>query len=198
MDVDVAKNSSMLILKTPWNYDGMCQCHARPLSLYPPAKYSHVSDHSVTVGVAKIMLFIGTNLDVTHWRNLMHKRRYYLWLNRRCCGTHFFTLPIKCRSIVRKYHASEMKCAELLRLPMRHFSLYIFIFVKARDSLMIFIQVTYFLLVNNKPNDIFWMSHTSHINWGGLRHGADVIWCVSVVMLDFWPVPPKLGHQLLD
>ena len=55
--------------------EGILHHHARPLSLYPPMPYSRASDHSVTDGLTKTMLLIGTPLVVTCWRNFIHSWR---------------------------------------------------------------------------------------------------------------------------
>ena len=51
-------------------FRGMFQRHAIPLSFYPPIPYSQASNHSVTVGFVKTMLFISTTFYVTRWRIL--------------------------------------------------------------------------------------------------------------------------------
>ena len=68
--------------------EGILYRHARPLLLYPPMTYSHVSDQSVTDGLKKTMVLIGTPLVVTCWRNFIHSwrsSRFHSWIH---CGPH--------------------------------------------------------------------------------------------------------------
>ena len=53
-----------------WDYVGVCQRYVEHLSLYPPIPYLHMSEHSFTIISVKMMLFIGTTFDISHWRNL--------------------------------------------------------------------------------------------------------------------------------
>ena len=57
--VSDAGNSSNFSVNAPWNYGGMCNNHARPLSLYPSVPYFHASGYSVTVVVVNTVFFIG-------------------------------------------------------------------------------------------------------------------------------------------
>ena len=47
-----------------------CLCH-----FTPPIPYLQASDHSVTVGVVKTVLFIGTTFSVTHCRIFIQRCR---------------------------------------------------------------------------------------------------------------------------
>ena len=53
-----AINTSSFQVSTPCYYGEMFHRHAINLSLYPTIIYSKESDHSVTVGILKTMLFI--------------------------------------------------------------------------------------------------------------------------------------------
>ena len=70
---------------------GIMHIRARLLSLQPPIMYSQASDHSVTVGMKKTMLLIGTPLAVIRWKNLIHSWRswrFQCWIR---CGPHLFS-----------------------------------------------------------------------------------------------------------
>ena len=55
-------NSRRFNVSLPCHAKGIIHPHARPLSLYPPISYSQASENSVTDGLTKTMLFIGTPL----------------------------------------------------------------------------------------------------------------------------------------
>ena len=122
----------------------MYQRHAMPLSFYPPITYSQASDHSVTVGVVNTMLLIGTPVSATHWRIFIQKCGSCLFQDWRRCGPHFFPIFRKLRSLFRKYLTGGMMWFAWLSLPMRDSNLSVFIFVKARDALMLCTQAVSF------------------------------------------------------
>ena len=100
-----ARNSRRFNISFPYHASGIFHRHARPFSLYPPMPYSQASDHSVTDGLTKTMLLIGTPLVVTCLRNFIHS-----WRSWRChiwslCGLQFFPLVSKWRSQFKKYRA---------------------------------------------------------------------------------------------
>ena len=74
-----ARNDRSFNVNLTCHIEGTIHCHARPLLLYLSMPYSQVSDHSVTDGLTKTMLLIGTPLVVTCWRNFIHS-----WRSSRC------------------------------------------------------------------------------------------------------------------
>ena len=102
--------------------------------------YSQASDHSVNDGLTKTMLFIGTPLVVTCWRNFIHG-----WRSWRChswsrCGPHPPPLFSKWRSRFKKYFAGGMTCAVWLIFPINDSSVSVLIFVQDNASFMSFVQ----------------------------------------------------------
>ena len=57
-----SSNSRRFNVSLPCHAKGIIHHHARPLLLYPSMSCSPASDHSVTDGVTKTMLLIGTPL----------------------------------------------------------------------------------------------------------------------------------------
>ena len=70
-----ASNSNRFNVNYPCHSEGIIHRHARPFLLYPPMPYSQASNHSVTDGLKKIMLLIGTLLVVTCSSNFLHSWR---------------------------------------------------------------------------------------------------------------------------
>ena len=88
--------------------------------------YFQASNHSVTVGLKNTMLYIGTPLVVTHWRNLIHSWRswwFHIWS---CCGPHRFPLFSKWFSQLEKYFAIGMTCASWLSFTINDSSVSVF------------------------------------------------------------------------
>ena len=141
----------------------MYQIHAMHLSLYPPIPYSQASDHSVTVVVVNMMLFIGTPVSATHCRIFIYNCRSCLCQEWRCRGTHLCTLFRRLWSRFRKYLTSGMMRAESLSLPMRDSSFSIFTFVKARDTLMLCTQAFSFYCSRNTRRYWVWMSYPRQV-----------------------------------
>ena len=109
-----ARNSRRLNVILPCHAEGIFHRHARPLSMYPPMPYSQASGHSVTEGLTKTMLLIGTPLVETYQRSFIHS-----WRSSGChswsrYGTHFPPLSSKWRSPFKKYHADRMTGAARL------------------------------------------------------------------------------------
>ena len=67
-----ARNSRRFNVSLPCHSAGILHRHAMPFLLYPPMPCSQASDHSVTDGLTKYMLLIGTPLVVTCWSNFIH------------------------------------------------------------------------------------------------------------------------------
>ena len=88
MDIADARNSRRFNVSFPCHASGIFHRHARPFSLYPPMPYSQALDHSVTDGLKKTMLLIGTPLGVTCWRNFIHSWRSWKCHSWSLCGTH--------------------------------------------------------------------------------------------------------------
>ena len=107
------------------------------------------SDHNVTVGVVKTMLFIGTTFSMTHWRIFIQRWSYCLCQDWNRCGPHIFPLLRMWYSQIRKYLAGGMMCAVWLIFPMQDSILSVFIFLNLgmlwcpvpRLSLFIFVQI---------------------------------------------------------
>ena len=135
----------------------MYQRHVMPLSLYPQIPYSRALDHMIHFVFVKTMLFIGTTFSVTRWRTFIQRCRSFLCQEWSCCGTHLFIIFRKLRSQLSKYLAGVMMYAAYLSLPMRDSSLYVFIFVKARDTLISCTQAVYFSLRSNKRRERVWI-----------------------------------------
>ena len=83
------RNSRRFNVSFPCHSEGIFHLHARILSLYPPMPYSQAYDHSVTDGLKKTTLLIGTPLVVTSWRNFIHSWRSSQCNSWSCCGPHF-------------------------------------------------------------------------------------------------------------
>ena len=111
IDVADANNSRTLNVNIPWNSVDMYQIHAITFPFYPLIPYLHASGHSMDVGEVKNMLFIGTPIEVNHWRNLIQICRCCMCQDWRCCATHLFILTRKWSSLVRKYLAIGIACA---------------------------------------------------------------------------------------
>ena len=145
-----ARKSRRFSVSTLCHSGGMYQRHAMPLLLYPPIPHWQASDHSVTVGVVNTMLFIGTPVYATNWRIFIQSCRSSLCQDWRRCGPHFFSLFRRLRSWFRNYFAGVMMLATWLILPTRDYILSVFIFVNARDSLMLCSQAVSFSCGRNK------------------------------------------------
>ena len=135
-----ARNSRRFNVSFPCHASGIFHRHAMPFSLYPPMPYSQASYHTVTNGLTKTTLLIGTPLVVTCLRNFIHS-----WRSWRChswilCGPHFFPLISKWRSRFKKYRAGGMTCAALLSFPMNDSRVSVLIFLEPNASLMSFVQ----------------------------------------------------------
>ena len=74
MYIDIAddRNYNSFSVIFPCHSDGIFYRHAKSFLLYPSMPYLQVSDHIFTYGLKKTMLLIGTPLEVTCWRNLIH------------------------------------------------------------------------------------------------------------------------------
>ena len=140
MVTDDASNSSSFNVSLPFHAEGILHRRARPLSLYPPMPYSQASDYRVTDGLTKTMLFIGTPLVVTCWRNFIQSWIYSQCHSRSRCGTHFFPLFSKWCSRFKKYCAGGMKCDAWLSFPINNYSVSVLIFVEADASFMSVVQ----------------------------------------------------------
>ena len=57
-----ASNSRRFNVSFPCHAERIIHHRDRPLSLYPPMSYSQASENSVTDGLTKTMLLIGTSL----------------------------------------------------------------------------------------------------------------------------------------
>ena len=68
IDTKEARNSSSFSVSTTFHLGSMYQSHSMPLSLYPLIPYFQALDHSVTVGIMKNRLFIGTPSSVKNWK----------------------------------------------------------------------------------------------------------------------------------
>ena len=102
IETDEARKYRSFSVNTPCYSGGMYKLHDMPLSLYPMIPYPQASNHSVTVGVVKNMLFIGTPLSITHWRIFIYRYRSCLCQDWSHCGPHFFNLFRRWRSRSRK------------------------------------------------------------------------------------------------
>ena len=139
-----ARNSRRFNFIFPCHSEVILHFYARPLSLYPPMPYSQAFDHSVTDGLKKTMLLIGTPLVVTCLSNFIYSRR-----SRQChswsrCGPHFLPLFSKWRSRFKKYRSGGMTCDVLLSFPINDSSVSVLIFVKANASFMSVVQAVCF------------------------------------------------------
>ena len=72
IDITDTRDPNRFIVSLPCHSDGILHFHDNLLLLQLPIKYSQASDHSVTVALKKTVLLIGTPLEDTHWRNLIH------------------------------------------------------------------------------------------------------------------------------
>ena len=72
IDITDTRYPNRFIVSLPCHSDGILHFHDNLLLLQLPIKYSQASDHSVTVALKKTVLLIGTPLEDTHWRNLIH------------------------------------------------------------------------------------------------------------------------------
>ena len=116
--------------------------HARTFSLYPLIPYWHVLVRTIAGGAVKVILLIGTTIDMTHWRYLIQgwsSCKYQIW---RRYGAHFFPLLRKCRILVIKQQAHGMMCSAWLSFSMGDYEFCEPNFVEAKDFLMFSIKVT--------------------------------------------------------
>ena len=72
IDISYAMDSNRFSVSFLFHSDGILHCRSKTLSLQPPMSYFQASGHSVTIGLTKTMLLVGTPLVVTRWGNLMH------------------------------------------------------------------------------------------------------------------------------
>ena len=130
MDVIDASNSRRFSVSFPRHTDGIIHRHARPLSLYPPIPYSKASDNSVTDGLTKTMLFIGTPLVVKRWRKFIHSWRSWQYHSWSRCGPHCFPLFSKWHTRFKNYHACGITCYAWLISPINDYSVSALFFLK--------------------------------------------------------------------
>ena len=191
---DVGSVSQLLDSNVNWNFwgkephevqcyytmpfGGMYQRHAMSLSLYPPISYLHASDNSVTVLVVNTMLFIGTTVSATHWGIFIQRCRSCLCQYWSLCGPHCFPLFWRLWSRFRKYLAGFIIWNAWFRFIMRDYRLYVFTFVKDRDSLMLCIQAVSFSRGRNTRRKRVWMFHPR-----------------QVLCLIRWPSPASLRSE---
>ena len=163
MAIEDANNSSIFSVKTQWNCGGIHQHHSSLLSLYPLMPYSHSLDHSITVGLVKMMLFISTPCVVIHRRDLIQTWISCLCQLRSFCGLHFTTLFIKYHIHVRKYLSDGMICVVWLIFLMKDSGLSVFIFLGGRVSFIPFTQPLLLSLGRKTCNILVFIYHPRYV-----------------------------------
>ena len=157
-----ARNSRRFNLSFPCHTEGIMHRHASPLSLYTPMPYSQAYDHSITDGLTKTMLLIGTPLVVKYWRNFIHS-----WRSSRChswshCGPHFLPLFGKWCIQFKKYCSGGMTCATWLSFPINNSRVSVLMFIEDNASFMSVVQDVCFSSGRNTLREWVFMSHHRH------------------------------------
>ena len=163
-----ARNSRRFNMIFSCHAEIILHCHARPLPLYPPMTYAQASDHSVTYGLTKTMLLIGTPLVVTCLRDFIHSWRSWWCHSWSPCGTHCFPLFSKCRSRFEKYRSGGITYAVWLRFPINDSSVSVLTFVEANASFMSEVQAVCFSFGRNTLREWVFMSHPRHVLWSAI------------------------------
>ena len=116
-----ASNSRRFNMSFPCHAEVIIHSYARPLLLQPPIPHSQASDHSVTDGLTKNMLFIGTPLLVTCWRIFIHSWRYSRCHSWGRFSPHSPPLFSKWHSRFKRHHAVRMTYAALFSFPINDY-----------------------------------------------------------------------------
>ena len=223
MVTDDVRNSRRFNVSFPCHVSGIFHRHARPLSLYPPVTYSQASDYSVTDGLKKTMLLIGTPLVVTCWRSFIHNWRSSWCHSWSHCDPHPPLSSVsgvsglsKWRIRFKKYFAVRMTCAAWLIFTINDSSVSVLIFVEDNASFMSLTQDVCFYSGRNTLREWVFMYHPSNVLCSSscpyptsfLKEGghfvSGVLMAVVVGIVYGWPIEPhflrdisNVGNQLL-
>ena len=163
IDVAEASNSIRFNVRMPCNLGDIQQRHTLNLLFYCPKPYLRASYHSVTIGIMKTIVFIGTTFSVNHCSILIQRGWSCLYQYLISYGPHFFPLFRRWCNRFRNPFYGGMMCVAWLSLPMRSSGLSVFIFVEDRYALMSCTQYVYFSLGRNTFIKRVWMSQTKHV-----------------------------------
>ena len=158
-----ARNSRRFNVIFPCHAEGILHRHDRSLSLYPPMPYSWAYYHSVTGGLTKTMLLIGTPLVVTCWRNFIHSWRSIWCRSWSRCIPHCLLLFSKWCSRFKRCCSGGMTWAALFSLPINDYSVSVLIFVEATASFMSVVQAVCFYSGRNTLRKWVFMSRPRHL-----------------------------------